>query len=113
LEKCLIITKTYWLCWGVKLNGSAKSKLYQYPSPIIGKGYRWGLCALKDAQTWSHTIHLKTNCWTCNCILCHQYYVWKKLYVGRIPKWPNSSWASLTRLSHCYGQNTTFTCPLA
>ncbi len=28
LEKYLIITKTYWLCWGVKLNGPIKSKIH-------------------------------------------------------------------------------------
>jgi hypothetical protein len=59
LEKCLIITKTYWLCRNVQLNGLKKSKLHQYPSPIINKGYRWNIGALKDAWTWSHTIHYK------------------------------------------------------
>jgi hypothetical protein len=58
LEKCSIITKTYKLCWGVKLNGPEKSKLHQHPSPIIGKSYRWNVGALKDARTGSHTIHL-------------------------------------------------------
>ncbi len=67
LEKCSIITKTYQLCKGVKLNGPAKSKLHEYPSPIIGKGYRWNVGTLKDARNRSHTIHLKTNCWTYNC----------------------------------------------
>ncbi len=38
LEKSSIITKTYWLCQGVKLNGSTKSKLHWYLSPIIVKG---------------------------------------------------------------------------
>ncbi len=113
LETCSIITKTYWLCWGVKLNGLKKSKLHWYPSPIIGKGYRWGIGALKHAQIRSYTMHLKTNCWTCNCIICYQYYVWNKLYVCWTPKWPNSSWAHLAMLSHCSGQGTTFTCPFA
>jgi len=67
LEKCSIITKTYQLCKGVKLNGPVKSKLHEYPSPIIGKGYRWSVGTLKDARNRSHTIHLKTNCWTYNC----------------------------------------------
>jgi hypothetical protein len=66
---------------------------------------------LKNAWTWSHTIHLETNCWTCNCILRHQYYVWNKLYVCKTPKWPNSSWSYLIRLSHCFGQGITFTSP--
>ncbi len=43
LEKCSIITKTYRLCRGVNFNGPAKSKLHLYPSPIIGKGCRWGV----------------------------------------------------------------------
>ncbi len=111
LEKCSIITKTYQLCWGVKFNGLTKSKLHRYPSPIIGKGCRWGVGALKDASTWSHTIHLKKKNLTCNCIPCHQYCVYNKLYVRQIPKWPNFSWACLTRLSHCFGWCTTFTCP--
>jgi hypothetical protein len=62
LETCSIITKTYQLCRCVKFNGPTKSKLHRYPSPIIGKGCRWGIGALKDTQTWSPTIHLKTNC---------------------------------------------------
>ncbi len=111
LEKCSIISKTYWLCRNVKFNGPATSKLHQYPSPIIGKGYRWGVGALKDARIQSHTIHLETKCWICNCIPCHEYYVGNKLYVHRTPKWPNSPWACLIRLSHCYGRSTTFTCP--
>jgi hypothetical protein len=41
LEKWLIIIKTYRLCWGTKFNELAKSKLHQYPSPTIGKSYRW------------------------------------------------------------------------
>ncbi len=51
LEKCSIITKTYWLCQGVKLNGPTKSKLHWYWSLVIGKACRWGVGALKDAQT--------------------------------------------------------------
>ncbi len=62
LENCSIITKTYQLCQGVKLNGLKKSKFHQYPNPIIGKGYRWGVGALKDAQIWSHAIYIETNC---------------------------------------------------
>jgi hypothetical protein len=50
-------------------------KIQMTPKPIIGKGYKWSVGALKDAQTRSHTIHLETNCWTCNCILRHQYCV--------------------------------------
>jgi hypothetical protein len=26
---------------------------------MIGKGFKWNVGVLKDAQTWSHTIHLK------------------------------------------------------
>jgi hypothetical protein len=26
---------------------------------MIGKGFKWNVGALKDAQTWSHTIHLE------------------------------------------------------
>jgi hypothetical protein len=113
MEKCSIITKTYRLCWGAKLNGLAKSKLHLYIRPIIGKGCRWGVEALKNAQTRSHTIHLETNCWACNCILHHQYCVWNKLYVCRTPKWANFSWTCLTRFSRCSRQGTTFTCPFA
>jgi hypothetical protein len=76
LEKCLIIIKTYRLCRGVNFNGPTKSKFHLYPSPIIGKGCKWGVGV--DAWTWSHTIHLETNCWTCNCIPRHQYCVWSK-----------------------------------
>ncbi len=113
LETCSIITKTYWLCWGVKLNWLAKSKLHRYPSPIIGKGYKWNIGAFKYAQIWSYTMHLIFFCWTCNCIICYQYYVWSKLYVCWTPKWPNSSWARLATLSHCYDRDTTFTYPFA
>jgi hypothetical protein len=28
LEKCYIMTKTYWLCQGIKLNGPTKLKLH-------------------------------------------------------------------------------------
>jgi hypothetical protein len=87
-EKCSIITKTYQLCRGVKLNGLAKSKLHWYPHPINDKGYKWGVGASKDAWIWSHTIHLETNCSTCNCIPCHQYHFWNKLYVYRTPNGP-------------------------
>jgi hypothetical protein len=47
----------YQLCRGVKLNGPAKSKLHWYPSPIIGKGCKWGVGALKNTQIQSHTIY--------------------------------------------------------
>jgi hypothetical protein len=47
LENCSIISKTYWLCQGVKLNGLA-TKLHWYLSPILGKGCSWGVGALKD-----------------------------------------------------------------
>ncbi len=57
LEKCLMINKTYWLRWGVSFNGLAKFKFNQYPSPIIGKGYKWNVGALKDVHIQSHTIH--------------------------------------------------------
>jgi hypothetical protein len=57
LEKCLMMTKTYKLCWGVRLNGLVKFKLNQYPSPIIGKGYKWSIGAFKDVHMQSHTIH--------------------------------------------------------
>jgi hypothetical protein len=63
----IIITKTYRLCQGAKFNGSTKSKFHRYPSPIIGKGCKWGVGALKDTQIWSHTIHLETNCWSFSC----------------------------------------------
>jgi hypothetical protein len=94
LEKCSIITKTYRLYQGVNLNGPTKSKLHLYLSPIIGKGCRWGVGV--DASTSSHTIHLETNCWTCNYMPRHQYCVWNKLCVHRTPKWPNSSWTCIT-----------------
>ncbi len=113
LEKCSIITKTYRLCQDVKFNGPRKSKLHRYPSLIIGKGCRWSVGALKDVQTWSHTIHVETNWRNCNYILHHQYYVWNKLYFHWTPKWPNFSWPCLTRLSCCFRRSTTFTCPFA
>jgi hypothetical protein len=34
-----------------------KFKLDQYPTPIIGKGYKWSVGALKDLHIQSHTIH--------------------------------------------------------
>jgi len=111
LEKRSIITKTYRFYRGVNLNVSAKSKFHMYPSPIIGKGHRWGVAV--DVWTWSHIIHLETNCWTCNCIPHHQYCVWSKLCVYQTPKWPNPSWTCLIRISHYSRQGTTFTCPFA
>jgi hypothetical protein len=54
LEKCSMMTKTYWLCWGVRLNGLVKFKLNQYPSPIIGKGYKWSVGALKSLYLVTH-----------------------------------------------------------
>jgi len=105
LEKCSIITKTY------QFIEVSISMGWQYPCPIIGKDRRWSVGV--DAWTWSHTIHLKINCWTCNCTPRHQYCVWSKLCVRRTPKWPNSSWTCLIRISHCSRQGTTFTCPFA
>jgi hypothetical protein len=68
LEKCSTITKTYWLCQGVKFNMLAKFRFHRQLSPIINKDYRWSVNTLNDAQIWSQTIHWKRNCWTCNCI---------------------------------------------
>jgi hypothetical protein len=83
LEKCSIITKTYWLCQGVKLNGLAKSKLNWYSSPIICRCCKWDVGALKGVQTQSHTIHRKKN------LLNLQLYPLPPI-VGSTIRWPNN-----------------------
>lgn len=42
-----------------KFNGFKNSKLHQYPSPIMGNGYKWGVGALNDEWIRSYTIHQK------------------------------------------------------
>jgi hypothetical protein len=57
LEKCLIITKTYKLCYVIKLSELTKSKHHQYPSPMMDNGDNWSICMLNVVCTWSYTKH--------------------------------------------------------
>jgi hypothetical protein len=63
LKNAKLITKTYQLCRILKFNGLRKSKLYQYPSPMMGNGYKWSVGALNDVYIWSHhtLIHKLLN----------------------------------------------------